>query len=100
MCDVSLQLETSEIGDVVEGHLLDIELEATLIRDITEWAVAVSLDISDLYLTTVALRLILLALVERHGVRVLITVVFSQLEGVETDSLAELRELHHLNVCH
>ena len=100
VCDISLQLETSEIGDVVKWNLLNIELEAALVRDITEWALAISLDISNLYLTTVALRLILLTLVERHCVRVLITVVLSKFEGVETDPLAELRELHHLNVCH
>ena len=65
-------------------------METTFIGDIPEGAVAVAFDLPDFDLSTVSLRLILLSLIQRHGVWVLITIVFCQFVRVETDALAEL----------
>ena len=94
----STYLETSQVGDVIERHLFDVELEAALVRDLTEWAIGVALCVSDLQLTTVPLCLVLLSLIEGHGMRVLVSVVLCQLEGIEAEALAELREVHCLEL--
>ena len=86
----STYLETSQVGDVIERHLLDVELEAALVRDLTEWAIGVALCVSDLQLTAVPLSLVLLSLIEGHGMRVLVSVILCQLEGIEAEALAEL----------
>ena len=94
----STYLETGEVGDVVERHLLDVELEAALVGDLTEGAIGVALCVSDLELTAVPLCLVLLSLIEGHGMRVLVFVVLCQLEGIEAEAFAELRKVHCLEL--
>ena len=89
-------LEASEVWDVVEGNLLNVELEATLVRDATERAVACPLQVSNLDFATVALTFVHLPLVKRDGVRVLVAIVLGKLIGVEAYALAELGELCRL----
>ena len=62
-------LETSQVGDVVERHLLNVELEAALIGDLAEWAIGVALCVPDLELPAVPLSLVLLPLIQGHGIR-------------------------------
>ncbi len=89
-------LETSKIGDVIEGDFLDVEFEATFIADLSKGTVTVSLDLPDLDLATVTLLLVLLSQMKGHCVRVLILVILSEFERVETEALAELAEIHSL----
>ena len=91
-------LETSEVRYVVERHLFDIESEAALVIDLSEWAITIALYLSDFNLSTVTLLLILLSLIQWHRVWVLVLRILSELVGVETDAFSELRELHGLQV--
>ena len=54
--------ETVKVRNVEERHLLDVELELSLVGNLTEWAIRVSLDVSNLEFSTVTLSLILLSM--------------------------------------
>ena len=68
-----------KVGDVIEGHLFYVEDESSLVRDFSEGAFAAALQLSDLDLSAIALRFILIPLVEGDRVGVLVATIFCQL---------------------
>lgn len=84
MRHVGLEFEAAQVGDVVEGHLLDVEEELALAREVTEGALAVALEVVDLDLALVALALVLLLQMQGDGMRVPVVTILRDFVGIET----------------
>ena len=83
------QAEASEVRNVVEGHLFNSELEASLLINFTKGSLRDSLGVLDAEFSLVAHLLEVEAFAQAHRVRVLELGVLRQLVGVESVSLAE-----------
>jgi len=91
-------LEASEVRNVVERYLVNIDDEASLPRPLTEGLLTQTLCLVHLKLALVALLLESLSLRQAHRMRVLVRLSFSQLERVQTEALAERREAECLHL--
>ena len=83
-------IETCEVGDVVEGDLLDFELKTTLLVHLSEWSLRSPFSVCYSELTLVSHRLKICSLLEAHRMVVLKMLVFGELKGVNAMLLSEL----------
>ena len=75
-------LEASQVWYVKEWNLVDVQHEATFPGVSSKWSFTQSFCLLDSQFSLVTLLLEMLALAERHGVRVFILPVFRQFKGV------------------
>ena len=81
---IRLQLETSQVGNIVEWDSLQVEVEEAAFRDFTVWLVADQLPLINLKLTFVALAFQNVLVTHLERVRILVSSDLAEFEAIHT----------------